>query len=85
MARNSLRSQHKRSLAQETQTRWMRGFRHYRPSQGEVEAFRFADPSPDTRGMYRLERRAFKEKKDRLNGERREKRTNERLRGLKGR
>ena len=61
----------------------MRSFRHYRPSQGEVEAFRLANPSPDTRGMHRLERRAAKEKKGRLNGERREKRTKRRFGELK--
>jgi hypothetical protein len=46
--KNSRKSQHKQSPAQEAQTRWMGGFCHHHPLQDEVNAFRFANLSSDT-------------------------------------
>ncbi|KAF9645918.1 hypothetical protein BDM02DRAFT_3119466 [Thelephora ganbajun] len=51
MTRNSRKSQHKRSPAQEAQTHWMHGSHHHCPSQDEVEAFRFVKPSSDVHGF----------------------------------
>ncbi|KAF9645629.1 hypothetical protein BDM02DRAFT_3262776 [Thelephora ganbajun] len=84
MARNSRKSQHKRSPAQEAQTRWMRGFRHHRPSKDEVKAFQLANPSSDAHSKRKLMHEVAKEKRCCLNSERREKRTKGKLRELKG-
>ena len=74
MGRDVQKSQHKRSPAQEAQTRWMGGFRHYHPLQDEDSAFEFATPSSDTHTKRKLTRELAEEKRRGSNSERREKR-----------
>ncbi|KAF9779153.1 hypothetical protein BJ322DRAFT_1172093, partial [Thelephora terrestris] len=92
MARDTRRSQHKRSPVQEAQTRWMRGFRHHRPSQNEIEAFQCSKQLSNTDNERKLKREVAEEKRIRLNSERREKRAKgkvckleEEVGGLEGR
>ena len=61
----------------------MRGFRHYRSSQDKVEALWLANPSSNARSEQKLVREVAKEKRNRLNSEKREKRVRERLSELK--
>jgi len=85
MARITRKSQHKRSTAQEAQTRWMRDFRHRHPSRDEVNAFQFANPLSSAQNKYKLTNDITKEKRCRLNSEKREKRVREKLGELKER
>jgi len=57
----------------------MHGFRHNHPPPSEVEAFRFASPSPNARGRQKLMREVAEAKKNCRNSERREKRAKEKL------
>ena len=62
----------------------MGGFRHRRPSQDEVDAYQFANPSSDAHGNRKVMREVAEEKRNRFNGERRERRAKEKLGELKG-
>ena len=76
------KSQKRRTLAQEAQTNWMRSFRHDQPSPNEADTFQLPDSLSDARAKEKLRREVAEEKRGRLNCERHEKRTKEKVEKL---